>query len=82
MGSPRLIDLLEEHWLLALHLRGMRIIFHPELCTGALECVEVCPVDCWKPDQASGTVLFQNEEACIACGACVLQCPEAAIELR
>jgi NAD-dependent dihydropyrimidine dehydrogenase PreA subunit len=26
--------------------------------------------------------IFQHGELCIACGACVLQCPEEAIELK
>jgi NAD-dependent dihydropyrimidine dehydrogenase PreA subunit len=82
MESPSMIELLKEHWHLALHLRRMRIVFHAERCIGALECYEVCPVNCWKPGEGSGTVIFHNAEACIACGACVLQCPEDAIELR
>jgi NAD-dependent dihydropyrimidine dehydrogenase PreA subunit len=82
MQAPSFLELMKEHWHLALHLRHMQIIFHAERCSGVLECYEVCPVDCWKPDPLTGTVEFQNEEACIACGACVLQCPEEAIELR
>lgn len=82
MESPGLMAMLKEHWHLALHLRQMRIDFHPERCVGVLECYAVCPVDCWKPDQASGKVSFQNVDLCIACGACVLQCPEEAIELE
>jgi len=27
-------------------------------------------------------VIFHDPELCIACGACVLQCPEDAIELK
>ncbi len=73
---------MREHWHLALNLRSMRIVFHAERCTGAMECYEVCPVDCWKPDESAGTVEFQKAVVCIACGACVLQCPEEAIELR
>lgn len=82
MASPGFLELMKEHWHLALHLRSMRIVFHAERCTGVLECFEVCPVDCWKPDPEAQTVIFQHAEACIACEACVLQCPEGAIELR
>jgi NAD-dependent dihydropyrimidine dehydrogenase PreA subunit len=38
-------------------------------------------VDCWTPDYENQVVLFHNPERCIACGACVLQCPQRAIEL-
>jgi len=46
------------------------------------QCYEVCPVDCWTPDKATRKVQYHDPEKCIACGACVLQCPEDAIELR
>jgi NAD-dependent dihydropyrimidine dehydrogenase PreA subunit len=42
----------------------------------------VCPVGCWTPDYDVRCVVFHHGERCIACGACVLQCPEKAIELR
>jgi NAD-dependent dihydropyrimidine dehydrogenase PreA subunit len=82
MDSPGMKELLLEHWHLALHLRQMSIRFYPERCVGVWECYEVCPVNCWKPDEESGRVIFQHADLCIACGACVLQCPEGAIELR
>lgn len=76
-----MLELLKEHWYLARHLRQMRIHFYPERCVGVWECYEVCPVNCWKPDEPSGKVIFHNADLCIACGACVLQCPEDAIEI-
>ena len=82
MESPGLVDLLKEHWHLALHLRQMKIRFDAARCVGAMECVEVCPVDCWSLEHETGKVVFLSEEACIACGACVLQCPEEAIGLE
>ena len=82
MASPGMIDLIKEQWHLALHLRRMRIVFDADRCKGFFECYEVCPVDCWEPDEAARVVNFQKAEACIACGSCVLQCPEDAIELR
>jgi NAD-dependent dihydropyrimidine dehydrogenase PreA subunit len=39
-------------------------------------------VGCWTPDGEGRKIIFQYPERCIACGACVLQCPEHAIELR
>jgi NAD-dependent dihydropyrimidine dehydrogenase PreA subunit len=80
--TPDAGSLLREHIQLALDLRRLEIIFEPTMCQGVWECYEVCPVDCWKPDYDRGIVIFQNIERCIACNACVLQCPEAAIELK
>jgi NAD-dependent dihydropyrimidine dehydrogenase PreA subunit len=71
-----------EHLQLALTLRHLKIHFDPARCRGVWECYEVCPVGCWIPDWDRAVAVFQNEESCIACGACVLQCPEEAIELR
>jgi len=33
-------------------------------------------------DPGRRVVVFHDGKKCIACGACVLQCPEDAIELR
>ncbi|NIM96213.1 MAG: hypothetical protein GTO18_21150 [Anaerolineales bacterium] len=80
--GPSMQSLLKEHIHLARVLRRMEIRFDSAQCLGLWHCYEVCPVDCWAPDWERGTVVFQNKEKCIACGACVLQCPEEAIELR
>jgi NAD-dependent dihydropyrimidine dehydrogenase PreA subunit len=83
MGSgPTLWSSLTEHARLAVRLRGLQIHFYPEKCTGAWQCYAVCPVGCWTPDRARRVVIFHDPERCIACGACVLQCPRDAIELR
>ncbi len=71
-----------EHLRLARDLRRLRIYFYPERCKGVWQCYEVCPVGCWTPDYESRVVVFHDPDRCIACGACVLQCPEDAIELR
>lgn len=73
--------LVREHVRLAIILRRLEIKFDPSICQGVWECYEVCPVDCWKPDYEAGIVVFQGAERCIACNACVLQCPHGAIEL-
>lgn len=80
--GPNLGSLLAEHWHLARKLRSLEIQFTPERCKGLWQCYEVCPVGCWAPDYDARCVVFHHGERCIACGACVLQCPEKAIELR
>ncbi len=62
-------------------LRDLGIEFDPGRCKGTWECYEVCPVGCWTPDHETRIVDFHDPERCIACGACVLQCPEGAIKL-
>ena len=61
--------------------RRLRIHFDKDKCTGVCECYQVCPVGCWTPDQEARKAIFRDGNRCIACGACVLQCPEGAIEL-
>lgn len=80
--KPTLWSSLVEHLQLARKLRGLQIHYYPERCKGIWQCYEVCPVDCWTPDYAQRVVIFHDGERCIACGACVLQCPEQAIELK
>lgn len=80
--GPNMGSLLAEHWYLARKLRSLKIYFAPERCKGLWQCYEVCPVGCWMPDYDAHCVVFHQGERCIACGACVLQCPEEAIELR
>jgi NAD-dependent dihydropyrimidine dehydrogenase PreA subunit len=62
--------------------RKLQIYFDPEKCTGVWQCYEVCPTSCWAPDMEARKATFHDGDHCIACGACVLQCPEGAIELR
>lgn len=80
--KPTLLTSLREHWDIARRLRGMQIFFDPQKCKGVWECYEVCPVGCWTPDRERRVAVFHDPELCIACEACVLQCPEDAIELK
>ena len=41
-----------------------------------MDCVEVCPVDCF---YAGETMLVINPDECIDCGVCEPECPAAAI---
>lgn len=80
-SEPTLWSSLTEHWHIARELRGLQIVFDSDKCTGVWQCYEVCPLGCWKPDPAHQVVIYHNSERCVACGACVLQCPQGAIEL-
>ncbi|MBU0511518.1 MAG: 4Fe-4S binding protein [Chloroflexi bacterium] len=80
--APTYLSSLAEHWHIARTLRGLQIHFDPKKCTGIWQCYEVCPIGCWKPDRDRRVAIHQNAESCIACGACILQCPEGAIKLE
>jgi NAD-dependent dihydropyrimidine dehydrogenase PreA subunit len=47
-----------------------------ERCTGAAECVQVCPRDVLRVNGRRRRVEIVRPESCIRCGACVVQCPE------
>lgn len=80
--KPGIWSLLREHIELAKSLRKLEIHFDVNKCEGVWQCYEVCPIGCWTPDLEDRKVIFHNPELCIACGACVLQCPEDAILLK
>jgi NAD-dependent dihydropyrimidine dehydrogenase PreA subunit len=71
-----------KEWTRMRSLRKLAIHFDADKCTGVWECYQVCPVGCWTPDYERRKAIFHAGERCIACGACVLQCPKDAIELR
>ncbi len=81
-SKPTVWSSLAEHWQIARNLRSMQIHFYHDKCTGVWQCYEVCPVGCWAPDRLRWVVEFHDPDQCVACGACVLQCPENAIELK
>ena len=80
--QPTLASSLKDHLKFARELRNLEIHFDRQKCKGVWQCYNVCPVGCWQPDYANRKVIFHDGERCIACGACVLQCPEDAIELK
>jgi NAD-dependent dihydropyrimidine dehydrogenase PreA subunit len=80
--QPTLRSSLMDHLKIAKELRNLQIHLDPEKCKGVWQCYNVCPVGCWTPDYKNRVVIFHDGERCIACGACVLQCPQDAIELR
>jgi len=80
--NPTFLSSLSKNKEIAQMLRRLQIHFYPDICVGIYQCFAVCPVGCWTPDRVHRKVIFHDPEKCIACGACVLQCPEKAIELR
>jgi NAD-dependent dihydropyrimidine dehydrogenase PreA subunit len=81
MKEPRMMELMAEHLELARTLRKLKINFDPDKCSGIWECIQVCPVDCWEKVEGTRQAVFARPENCIACKACVLQCPEGVIKL-
>jgi NAD-dependent dihydropyrimidine dehydrogenase PreA subunit len=53
-----------------------------ERCTGAAECVLVCPRDVLQMDGKRRKVEIKRPGQCIECGACIVQCPEDALRFR
>jgi NAD-dependent dihydropyrimidine dehydrogenase PreA subunit len=51
-------------------------------CTGAADCVQVCPRDVLAMDGRRRKVRINQPDQCIACGACIVQCPEDALHFR
>jgi ferredoxin len=60
------------------------VIAEPCINTKDTACVNVCPVDCIHPKKDEGSFepvqqLYISPDECIDCGACVPECPVAAI---
>lgn len=53
-----------------------------ERCTGAAECVQVCPRDVLAMNGHRRKVEIKRPDQCIECGACIVQCPEDALRFR
>jgi NAD-dependent dihydropyrimidine dehydrogenase PreA subunit len=53
-----------------------------ERCTGAADCVKVCPRDVLKMKGKARKVEIAHPDACLRCGACVVQCPDDALHFR
>lgn len=60
--------------------------FHLELledrCTGAAECIRVCPRNVLHMHSPTRRVRIERPEDCMLCGACIVQCPDDALRFR
>ena len=53
-----------------------------DACTGAADCVAVCPRGVLKMNGRIRKVEITNPDDCIQCGACIVQCPSDALRFR
>ena len=74
-------QLLLDEWDWFITARGKAARLNPTLCRGCWTCIEVCPVGCFLPAAQERIVQIVNGDLCVACGACVLQCPEEALQM-
>ncbi len=59
--------------------RLLRIALDDEACRGRALCWEVCPKNCYVIDAERHKAEIALPDACVQCGACVVQCPEDAL---
>ncbi len=59
--------------------RRLHIELDREACQGRAICWEVCPKNCYVIDNGIHKAVIALPDACVQCGACVVQCPEDAL---
>ncbi len=59
--------------------RLLRVELNDEACRGRAMCWEVCPKNCYVIDAHRHRATIAKPEACVQCGACIVQCPEGAL---
>ena len=52
-----------------------------EKCIACGTCVEICPMDVFRQDEASGQSLVRYPRDCQTCYSCELECPASAIRV-
>jgi len=58
------------------------ITLDEDACSGAADCVLVCPRDVLQMKGKARKVQIASPEQCIQCGACIVQCPNDALSFR
>ena len=59
--------------------RRWHIVVDNERCRGVFSCFEVCPEACFEKQQEPRLAFYAHPDACIRCGACVVQCSQDAV---
>ncbi|MFQ5816366.1 MAG: HgcAB-like fusion protein [Terriglobia bacterium] len=59
--------------------RLLRVELDKEACRGRAMCWEVCPKNCYVIDTTCQKAIIAEPDACVQCGACIVQCPENAL---
>jgi len=62
--------------------RLFRIRLDEARCKGAGFCEQVCPKDVFEVDRAARMALLPRADACVQCGACIVQCPFDALHFE
>jgi NAD-dependent dihydropyrimidine dehydrogenase PreA subunit len=59
--------------------RMLHVALDEVACRGRAMCWEVCPKNCYVIDTSRHKAVVALPDACVQCGACVVQCPEDAL---
>lgn len=62
--------------------RLLHISLDEERCSGDGVCQEVCPRSVFEVDESRGLTTLPRAEACVHCGACIVQCPCDALSFQ
>lgn len=64
------------------YLKGVaQISFDAAKCIGCGICIEVCPHEVFV-GLDTGEVIMDKKDRCMECGACALNCPVKAVEVK
>lgn len=59
--------------------RLLHVELNKQACRGRAMCWDVCPKSCYVINTEEHKALIAKPDACVQCGACVVQCPENAL---
>jgi len=62
--------------------RLLQIILDTQRCTGVAACLDVCPTNVFDWDSQRRMASVVRGEACVQCGACLVQCPRDALTFQ